>query len=279
MNYAKQDAVQLFDLLLTQPDECSGAILKNNLLNNRDLRQHCKDRKNRVAAFESAQKVDTPNEAFERYSLLILDALEMKSKIDTTDTNAANRAKFETYLRDGTFEYAGKNRNFIQRKKKAAKSVLTSSAAAVKKKFSIKTSKDLDGEARERVPKDLFRLASLFSALYDSLNALVHRNKSWDAFFGKTHTTSTNAMIKRLRVNAMSRLSSEVDAFSTNEKKLTHLKAARKMAIFNMHRSNYWFYGAFGRTRAVKHIDQALKTLNKGRYNAEILTSYNTLKK
>jgi hypothetical protein len=120
---------------------------------------------------------------------------------------------------------------------------------------------------------------------------LVHKNKRWDSIFGLKNTATWRNTMEKVREDAVRQLGMELQAikkacddFMDNDQKYTQydketflavkkgweitdqlklLHKAREMPIFNEHRNNSIFAGAFSRTEAVKWIDARIEENNE----------------
>ncbi|WED42202.1 hypothetical protein [Legionella cardiaca] len=105
------------------------------------------------------------------------------------------------------------------------------------------------------------------SELYDvvkNINDLnTHRNPRLDSFFGIKNTASWRATVEEFRKLALNTLFSEINASDTHTQ-LEILGKAKNLPLFYEHRNNSIFTGAWGRTSAIKAIEEKEAELIEG---------------
>lgn len=99
-------------------------------------------------------------------------------------------------------------------------------------------------------------LNTLYNNLRDTEVLNEHRNPKTDSFFGIKNTTSWQHTLGKLRSKALEALFKKVDAETTKEGKLILLAKAKTFPLFQEHRSNSIFAGAWGRTASVAKIEE-----------------------
>ncbi|KTD19343.1 Uncharacterised protein [Legionella lansingensis] len=99
----------------------------------------------------------------------------------------------------------------------------------------------------------------------DALN--THRNPRWDNFFGVKNTASWRDTLAQFRKVALETLFAEVEYEEDRAEKLSKLETAKKMPLFAEHRNNSILTGAWGRTTAVRRIEEEEDVL----YDAPVL--------
>ena len=90
----------------------------------------------------------------------------------------------------------------------------------------------------------------------------AHRNPRWDKLFGIQHTNSWKKMTDTIRKDAKVKLFDEIQHTLDSSRKKTLLEEAKRMDIFKLHRNNFFFFGAYGRTATVKEIEDKINEIN-----------------
>ncbi len=90
-----------------------------------------------------------------------------------------------------------------------------------------------------------------------------HKHDGWDSFFGNKVTRTWNKVMKQIREPATNALLKEVGELKTADAKIQRLKEACEMPLFNQHRNNHWYTGAFGDTHAVVLIKKEIANLEE----------------
>lgn len=108
----------------------------------------------------------------------------------------------------------------------------------------------------------LTKLSDLYNKVQTIYSFNEHRNVETDRFFGIKNTTSWQSTLGVLRNKALVTLFTEVDAKATKEEKLELLSEAKKLPLFQEHRSNSFFAGAWGSTASVKKIEEKEEEIN-----------------
>jgi hypothetical protein len=110
------------------------------------------------------------------------------------------------------------------------------------------------------------QMAVLFNALRNDpkFYEKVNEGKSkWEKFWGLENTTQWSDTFETIRTKAKQQLFKEFDDLKSNTAKLKLLKWAEKESLFNEHRNNSFFAGAWGRTGAVSEIQSKAKEVSK----------------
>ncbi|KTC86783.1 J domain-containing protein [Legionella brunensis] len=106
-----------------------------------------------------------------------------------------------------------------------------------------------------------------FSLLYNAVKNIEplneHRNPNLDRFFGIKNTTSWRNTLQEFRARALSTLLEEVEAIDDPNEKFQRLESAKQLPLFKEHRNNSVFTGAWGRTSAVKKIEEQQEEILK----------------
>ncbi len=102
-----------------------------------------------------------------------------------------------------------------------------------------------------------------YNAAFNLMAPYINRHKhcKWDSFFGNDITSTWNKMMKQIREPALSALLNELNDILDIDDKITMLKKACEMPLFNQHRNNHWYTGAFGDTHAVSVIKKEIVRL------------------
>ncbi|WED43638.1 hypothetical protein [Legionella cardiaca] len=106
-------------------------------------------------------------------------------------------------------------------------------------------------------------LGKLYDAVKNIEDLNTHRNPCLDSFFGIKNTTSWRNTLEEFRRIARDTLFHEVDSLdeSATEEKIAMLNDAKKLPLFWEHRNNSVFTGAWGRTTALRMIDEKIASL------------------
>lgn len=102
-----------------------------------------------------------------------------------------------------------------------------------------------------------------FQYLKNNKKLLPRKHSIVDRLLGINNTKTWKAGTGQMRKQALNSLKQEVNNAQNDGEKIKTLEAARKMSLFAEHRNNSVLFGAFGRTQAVKEIDNQLKALRK----------------
>ncbi|KTC86338.1 hypothetical protein [Legionella brunensis] len=89
-----------------------------------------------------------------------------------------------------------------------------------------------------------------------------HRNPRLDTFFGLNNTTTWRHTLQEFRTIALDALFKEVESHEDLDEKLAILENAKGLPLFKDHRNNFVITGAWGRTTAVRMIDEKIADLN-----------------
>ncbi|KTC85525.1 hypothetical protein [Legionella brunensis] len=109
-----------------------------------------------------------------------------------------------------------------------------------------------------------------FNILYIQVKSLddllnTHTNPKLDTFFGIKNTTSWRKTLEEFRSAALETLFEQVEQTANSEEKFNLLESAKEMPLFKEHRNNSVLMGAWGRTSAVRKIEEQQEEISKSR--------------
>ncbi|KTC84975.1 DnaJ domain-containing protein [Legionella brunensis] len=114
-----------------------------------------------------------------------------------------------------------------------------------------------------------------FNTLYKKVKKIAdlnaHRNPYLDGFFGIKNTTSWRKTLEQFRTVALENLFQELNDITDNRMKLNYLALAKEMPLFKEHRNNSVFSGAWGRTSAVKKIEELEEEIRLSVANSPVI--------
>ncbi len=104
-----------------------------------------------------------------------------------------------------------------------------------------------------------------FDAAFKLMAPYINRHKNLlsDTIFGNKNTDTWKKVMKQIREPATAALLGEVSRMLETDDKIKRLKEACEMPLFNQHRNNHWYTGAFGDTHAVCLIKKEIANLEE----------------
>lgn len=111
--------------------------------------------------------------------------------------------------------------------------------------------------------KDMKQLYEFYDGLKTISLLNQHRNPYLDTLFGIKNTSTWRDTLKKMRTDAYAKLERDVESSTSDQGKLDILTKARGQAIFNDHRNNSVFQGAFWRTTTQAQIDDFIAKIKR----------------
>lgn len=114
---------------------------------------------------------------------------------------------------------------------------------------------------------------SEFQYIFDIACVCVnqHQNTRWDSFWGIQNTSSLREIITIIRDKALTHLFTTAPSENSLDERILHFTSASKMSLFNKHKNNFKITGAFGRTHALKVIDDEIDRLKILRKSPQVI--------
>jgi hypothetical protein len=110
---------------------------------------------------------------------------------------------------------------------------------------------------------DLESLKVLWKETINDPIVWTHRNVFIDWLTRRKHTATFIQATKMIRDAAMEALTDKIENLEDLDAKKSVLYQNRNLPIFALHRNNYFWQGAFGRTQSVINIDKKIAMIEK----------------